>query len=113
MSYGYDTKFRERVLTYYDRIGNKVKVCEAFGITRRTLYNWLELREENGDFSLQDRPKVRSSRKITKEKLEAYIEAHPDHFLREIAQEFKVSVSSVFNALKKFRITRKKNDPLR
>ena len=113
MSYGYETDFRERVLKYYDRIGNKVKVCEAFGITRRTLYNWLELREEKGDFSLQDRPKVRSSRKLTKEKLEAHLEAHPDHFLREIAAAFNVSIMGIFSALKKFGITRKKNHAIR
>ena len=113
MSYGYETDFRDRVLKYYDRVGSRVKVCDAFGISRRTLYSWIKLREEKGDFSLQERPKVRSSRKLTKEKLEAYLETHPDHFLREIAEAFNVSIMGIFKALKKFGITRKKNDLIR
>jgi len=110
MTYGYTLELRTRALAFLDKGGSRKEVCEIFNISRKTLYNWIKLRQETGELKMKDRPLVRSSRKLTKERLLAYLEKHPDHYLKEIGAAFKVAGSSVFNALRKFGITRKKND---
>ena len=112
MTYGYPIELRARALSFLDSGEKQQKVCEVFAISRRTLYSWIKLREETGDIQIKERPKVRSTRKLTKDALLAYVDKHSDHFLREIAQSFGVAQSSVFAALRKFGITRKKNDAL-
>ena len=49
-------------------------------------------------------------RKIPLEELKAFVEAHPDAFLREIAAHFDCAVPSVWAALKQINITLKKDD---
>ena len=99
-------------MAFLDMGKSRKEVCEVFKISRKTLYNWIKLREETGALQMKERPQVRSSRKLTKEALLAYLEKNPDHYLKEIGAAFGVRASSVFNALRKFGITRKKNDTL-
>jgi len=42
--------------------------------------------------------------------LKAFVEAHPDAFLREIAAHFDCAVPSVWGALKQIHVTLKKDD---
>jgi transposase len=113
MSNGYSNELRERVLSYYDQNkATQAEVCEIFSISLRAMSQWIRLRKETGDFSLKERPKTRKARKIDKEALKAYIEKHPDHYLWEIGEYFQAAASSVFNALKRLGIHRKKNYPL-
>jgi len=88
------------------------KVAEVFQISTRTLYNWCKRRKETGSIGCAMPPKVRSHRKLTRENLLAHLEKHPDHYLTEIAKALGVKAPSVFAALKKFGISRKKNDPI-
>ena len=52
----------------------------------------------------------RKKRKIPLEELKAFVEAHLDAFLREIAVHFDCAVPSVWTALKQIHITLKKDD---
>ena len=112
MSYGYSIELRTRALAYLDQGEKRQKVCDVFGISLKTLFNWIKLRERTGDVKCKVYPKVRSNRKLHKEELLAYLEKYPDHYNHEIASAFGVKASSVFTALRKFGITRKKNDTL-
>lgn len=112
MTYGYTLELRTRALAFLDSGRSRKEVCEVFKISRKTLYNWTRLRQETGELKMKERPQVRSTRKLTKEGLLDYLKKHPDHYLREIAAAFQVKAPSVFNALKKFGITRKKNNAL-
>jgi predicted DNA-binding protein YlxM (UPF0122 family) len=47
------------------------------------------------------------------EGLKRYVEAHPDASLKELAKLFAVSVGCIFKALKKLKITLKKDAGLR
>jgi transposase len=47
--YSYD--LREKALNAVDRGHRKTDVCRMFEISRNTLYLWLKLREETGDFA--------------------------------------------------------------
>jgi hypothetical protein len=50
----------------------------------------------------------RTPSKLKHEELKTYVDEHPDAFLREIALAFGASKKGVHNALKRYKITRKK-----
>jgi transposase len=59
--------------------------------------------------SLENRPLNRKRRKLDPEKLRKDAEDYPDAFNRERAQRFGCAEEAVRLALKKLKITRKKN----
>ena len=65
-------------------------------------------RREQGH--LERRKRVVKKRKIPLEELKAFVEAHPDTFLREIVAHFDCVVHSVWAALKQIHVTLKNND---
>lgn len=107
MTYGLD--FRQRV-TDYAKTHSKQETCQVFNISPNTLYEWEKQLSIEGHLN----PKKRTprARKLPLDKLEAYILAHPDAFLREIAEHFDCAIPSVWASLKKLNITYKKNDNL-
>jgi transposase len=66
------------------------------------------LLEETG--SLKPRYKRTRKRKIDLEKLQKTVEEKPDSYLFELAKPFDCTEQAVFYALKKLKITVKKND---
>ena len=66
-----------------------------------------KLREQG---HLERKKRVAKSRKIPLEELKAFVEVHPDAFLREIAEHFDCAVPSVWAALKQIKVTLKKDD---
>lgn len=111
MSYGYSQDLRERVLRAIDAGQSKTEVAQRFAITRQTIHNWLLLRQEQGAVLIRRR--CRSASKLHKPELEAYIAAHPDAYLHEIAQHFHASASGVLRACRRLKISRKKNSAVR
>ena len=63
-------------------------------------------RREKGH--LERKKRVVKRRKIPLEELKAFVEAHPDAFLWEIATHFDYAVPSVWAALKQIKVTLKK-----
>jgi hypothetical protein len=59
--------------------------------------------------NLNRAPLNRKSRKLDVEGLKRYVEAYPDAYLKELAKLFAVSVGCIFKALKKLKITLKKD----
>ena len=112
MPHGYPIELRSRAMSSLDSGKSRKYVCETFQISPKTLFNWIKRRKETGDVQIKERPNVRSHRKLTRENLLAHLEKHPDHYLKEIAEALGVKASSVFAALKKFGLSRKKNDPI-
>ena len=80
---------------------------EVFKVGIATMAEWKKRLVETG--SLAKKPLNRGFKKIDPEKLKAYVNEHPDAYLREMAEVFQCGVNSVSKALKKMRITRKKN----
>jgi len=72
---------------------------------------WKKQWEETG--SLAKKELHRSFKKIDPEKLSIYVQEHPDAYLKEIAQAFECSDTAIVKALKKLKITRKKNAGIR
>jgi len=112
MAYGHPIELRARVMAALDQGMSPTQLAEIFTVSSKTIYNWIKLRKETGELRCKLPPTVRSTRKLTPENLTEYLEKHPDHYLREIAEAFGVKQQSVDDALKKFRITRKKNHAL-
>ena len=65
-------------------------------------------RREQGH--LERKKRVVKKRKIPLEGLKAFVEAHPDTFLRKIAAHFDCAVPSVWAALRQIKVTLKKDD---
>ena len=102
----YSNDLRDRVLVYKDDHHTQQATCAVFGLSRTTLTTWLKLRRETGSAYAQPYPKTRR-RQLDESQLKAYIEAHPDAYLRE----FGVSATAIMYACRRYKITRKKRQP--
>ena len=109
-SMGYDIKFKNRAIEYRNEGHTYKETCKVFKISEMTLTRWIKKEKEGklGEVKVQ----VRKPKKICPNKLIKYIDAHPDAYLVEIAEEFNCSDVAISKALKKLNITRKKR-PLR
>jgi len=103
----YDEKYRRRALDYWGEGNSKRKTAEVFKISTSTLQEWKSKLNETG--TLTPKKRKQTWRKIDPEKLKTFIEEHPDAYLHEIATHFKCVVSAVEKALKRLKITHKKN----
>lgn len=104
MTYSHD--LRTKALDYIENGGSKAEASRIFGVTTQTLFNWIKRRRE-GKLS-PSRKKERLPYKIEEKKLKDYIKANPDSYLREIAQELGLAISTVFYGCKRLKITLKK-----
>jgi transposase len=102
----YSLDLRKKALNYIANGGKQSDASVIFGVTIRTIANWRR-REKQQDLA----PRMNGSRpsKIDDEKLKKYIEANPDSYLREIAQEFSSTLQAIFYACKRLKITLKKS----
>ena len=102
----YDIKFRKRTIEYLESGHTYRETAEIFGISPNTLATWVKKQKERG--TLEDPPKKRKPRKIDHQKLQEYLEKHPDAYQSEIAEYFQCKQASVSNYLKRRGYTRKK-----
>ena len=107
MTYSHD--LRTKALDYIEQGKSKVETSQVFGVTVQTLIGWCK-RKKQGKLS-PNRTRNRKPQKLETEKLKAYIAKNPDSYLREIAEEFKVTIAAVFYACKRLKITLKKRRP--
>ena len=89
----YSTDFKQRALNYIKEGHSHVEASKVFDVGVRTLFTWEKKLREQGH--LERKKRVAKSRKIPLEELKAFVEAHPDAFLREIAAHFNCAVPSV------------------
>lgn len=103
----YDIKFRRRALEYLGEGHTYRETAAVFSISTSTLLKWKSQLKETGTLA----PKQRRPtwRKIDPEKLRVYVAEHPDAYQHEIAAAFGVRLYAIQRALKRLKITRKKN----
>jgi len=101
MSYSLD--LRSRVLAYVSSGGSKAEASRLFGVSRKTIYRWLQL-----DDPLQHFPRKPYDSKLSKAALAQHVQAYPDALLRERAAHFNVHHNTIWFALKAMKITKKK-----
>jgi len=105
----YSTDLRARALNYIEKGGSKEEASRIFGITIRTLFNWMKRKKENS--LAPKKRKERTPHKIENEKLRDFLKEHPDAYLREIAEFLGVAITTVFYACKRLNINLKKRSP--
>ena len=106
----YDKKFRRRALEYWNDGHTKKETSAVFKVHPDTLQSWKKQLKETGN--LESKKRRETWRKIDPEKLRRFVNENPDAFAREIAQEFNCSAYAILKALKRLKITRKKNHHL-
>jgi transposase len=99
----YDEKFRRHVLKMKEQEGlSLAKVAKRFGIGKQTVFNWTKRIEEK-------KTRNRLPAKLDLEALKQDIENLPDSYQHERAQRLGVSKSCIARALKRLKVTYKKN----
>jgi len=107
MSYSKD--LREKAMAYRGS-HTQEETGKTFGVSVSAIRKWEQLQRETG--KLEKKPLERKWRKIDPEKLREYVTEHPDEYLDEIATEFECSGEAIRLALRKHKITYKKNDEI-
>ena len=102
---------RKRAIEFMDEGHTEKELYAAFKIWPSTVYRWRKLLEKNDSL----RPEYRKTRKrkIDVAELERVLERKPDMTLPELAIVFNCTKQAVHTALKKAKITLKKNSVLR
>jgi len=104
----YDKRFREAVLRHVEAGHTQEETRKLFGLGVNTITQWKKLKEETG--GLSNRPLVRGHKKIDPEKLHSDVDERPDDFNHERAERFNCNESAIRQAMKRLKITRKKNE---
>jgi len=103
----YDIKYRRRAIGYWDDGHSKSKTAAVFKVGTTTLQRWKSQLNETG--TLAPKKRKETWRKIDPDQLRKYVEEHPDAYQHEIAAFFGVRLYAIQKALKRLKITRKKN----
>ncbi len=99
----YSLDFRKRVFSVKEERGLTFKdTSKLFGIDIRTLFRWQERLEPRNS---RDKPAT----KVDMQALKADLEKNPDRFQYERAEDYGVSQATIFYALKRLKVSRKKN----
>lgn len=102
----YSEDYRRRAIEYYETHTQK-ELYEAFKIYASEVNKWNKLLTETG--SLEPKyPKMRT-KKIDLEKLAMAVEEKPGAYLREHALAFGCTKQAVHYAMKKLKLSNKKN----
>lgn len=106
----YDIKFRRRAIDYWDEGHSKRVTAKVFKVSASTLQKWKSQLKETG--KLEPKKRRETWRKIEPVKLIEYVKQNSDAYLREIAKEFCCTDVAILKALRRLKISRKKNYPL-
>ncbi len=103
----YDINYRQRVIDYLSEGHTEKETAEVFKVSTSTIWEWKSKLKEIGTLA----PKKRKGtwRKINPDELRKYVDEHPDAYQKEIAEAFGVRLYAIQKALKRLKITRKKN----
>jgi transposase len=102
----YSIDYRKRVIEYLDEGHTQAQAQEVFKVGSSTIKGWKKLLSETG--MLKKRELSRKARVFEADKLQAYIEEHPQALLKDIAKHFGGSTSGAADALERGKITLKK-----
>ena len=83
----YSSDLRKCVLDFIDNGGSKAEAERTFGISRRTIYNWLAAETPFAS----EKPGPKGPRQIAYDTLEQHVADFPDNTLAERAEHFGVS----------------------
>ena len=102
----YSLDLRERIIRYVQNGGTPKDAARHFNVGRSTVFRYLKADREG---ALRPKTSWGRWRKLDPEKLAAHVREHPDDTLAEMGEVFGVSVTCLWTALKKLKITLKKS----
>jgi transposase len=82
------------------------ETAEVFNIGTRTVSRWIRLKKDTG--KLDRKPLNRKPRKVNEEQLRAYMEEHPDAYMKEVGEALGHPKETIRSALKRMKYTLKK-----
>lgn len=94
---------RRRVIAFVESGGKKIEAARRFGVGISSVHRWMVVGE------IAQKPGPKGPHKIVVDNLHRILSERPDSILRELGAELKVHPSAVCRAMKKLKITRKKN----
>ena len=103
----YSLNMRQRALELLKEGKTKTEVSKTLGVGRTSLLRW-EKRESKGELRATY-PKTRGGFRVDDEKLKAYVALNPDAYQAEIAEAIGAKENTVCKALKRLKLSRKKN----
>jgi len=106
----YDKAYRRRALEYWGEEHTRKETAEVFKVDPSTLQRWKSRLKETGN--LETQKGVQPWKKIEPARLKDFLEQHPDAYLKEMAEEFACSETAILKALRRLKISRKKNHTL-
>ena len=104
MAYSADT--RKMVLKFLTDGNSYTETSKALGVSISAIKSWERLQRETG--GLENRPRERTTTKFHGGELLDFITKNPDATLEAISTNFGGSITGAFNALKREKITFKK-----
>ena len=104
----YSEDYRRRAIEYIDEGHTYAELYEALKLHPSRIAEWRKLLAESG--SLKPQYKKSRKSKIDMEKLAEALERKPDAYLDELAKPFECKPQAVHYALKKVKVTVKKNN---
>jgi len=112
----FSVDLRERVIAAVDNNIPVTKVVDIFKVSRRVIYEWLELRKKTGSLEPKSGYQNGHSHKITNwDAFRIFVEANKHKTIKGMAIEWKksnneiISISAMRRSLKKIGYTSKKN----
>jgi transposase len=111
MTAAYSIDLREKAVSAIDRGERKSHICRTLNISRNTLDQWLQLREEKGNLAPQEYRRGPKPKIDDLEAFKAFAKANGHLTQKEMAEQWHQPVSPVLirQALHKINFTRKKN----
>jgi transposase len=101
----YSKDLRRRVVKFVRQGGSKTEAARRFGISRPTVYEWLAL----GDDLAAAKPGPKKAHKLDWEALRKGVEREPEKMITEWAREFGVGTTAINYAMRRMKLSRKKN----
>lgn len=101
----YSLDLRRRVVAFVEGGGSKAEAARHFSVSRVTVYAWLSMGSE---LKAGNYPARRRTR-LDWDALAQHVRDYPDLLLRERAAHFGVTANGIHHALKRLKITHKKN----
>jgi transposase len=99
----YSVDLRKKVVAFVHKGGGQAEAARHYGVSLWCVRDWLTRK----DLQPQQRG-VPRQRKLDKDKLRMHVRDHPDATLLERATHFGVRISSMGEALRNMKLTRKK-----
>jgi len=104
----YDEEYRTRVVEYVREGHTQEETAGVFGVGTTSIKRWTASYNAKGTTGGGYTVANRGFKKIDPERLEAYMDDHPDAFLKEVAEEFSCCVEASRKALARNRYALKK-----